>query len=289
MCIIEGENVSSYPNYFLEAQLFLSNIAELCSSHPEHSSISLDIETGSSRIIDLFSIAHNKATVPVGIHLQENGIGISDGSLVYCPSWAMTLTNSYLRFSGIIIHDSVLNDISDITPIHVVGPGIIIARNGASFYVDKEEWSYISESDTVVIQPNQRDSEKQLLLLISWLKSNIFAWDLLWNKHRQSAFYKSIEDSLYIPNLNDVQLDMLCSLTRTLLQCEAKFVSDYNCSELDGEFRDSDEDIDKFNTEVLSILRKLEKIFEEYYHVPDKEKEIISHELKLKGYFSYSE
>ena len=201
----------------------------------------------------------------------------------------MTLTNSYLRFSGIVIHDSVLNDISDITPIHVVGPGIIIARNGASFYVDKEEWSYVSESDTVVIQPNQRDSETQLLLLISWLKSNIFTWDLLWNKHRQSAFYKSIEDSLYIPNLEDSQLEQLCNLTQTLLQCEAKFVSDYNCSELDGDFKDSDEDIDIFNTEVLSILRKLEKIFEEYYHVADREKEVISHELKLKGYFSYSE
>ena len=58
----------------------------------------------------------------------------------------------------------------------------------------------------------------------------------------------------------DEQLELLCSLTRMLLQCEAKFVSDYNCSELDGDFKDSDEDIDRFNTEVLTILRKLARV-----------------------------
>ena len=135
--------------------MFLSNIAELCSAYPEHTSIKLDIETGSSRINELFSITHHKSNVPSGIHMQENGIGIPDGNLIYCPSWAMTLTNSYLRFSGIIIQDSILNEISDITPIHIVGPGIIVARNGASFYVEKEDWSYVSESDTIVIQPNK--------------------------------------------------------------------------------------------------------------------------------------
>ena len=107
--------------------------------------------------------------------------------------------------------------------------------------------------------------------------------------YRNSAFYKSIEDSLYIPNLSGEKLELLYSLTRQLLQCEAKFVSDYNCTELDGEFKDSDEDIDRFNNEILSLLRKLEKVFEEYYHVSDSEKEVISHELRLKGYFSYSD
>ena len=43
------------------------------------------------------------------------------------------------------------------------------------------------------------------------------------------------------------------------------------------------------NAPYDNSVRKLEKVFEEYYHVSDSEKEVISHELRLKGYFSYSD
>ena len=278
----------SYPNYFLEAQLFLSNIAELCSEYPEHASINLDVKKRSSRVTELFSIVQYTANVPIGEHLQEDGIGIPDGNLVYCPSWGMTLTNSYLRFSGIVMEKTVLDSNTSITPIRIIGPGIVVSEHGACFYIEKDEWSYISESDTIVIQPKEKNDAKRLMLLISWLKSNIFMWDILWNKHRNSAFFKSIEESFYVPNLDGDKLELLCSLARALLDCEAKFVTEYNHSDLDGDTKDKEEDIVQFNDDVLSLLRRIEKIFEEYYCVSSAETEAISHELKLKGHFSYN-
>lgn len=282
-----GSLKESYQNYFLGAQSFLASIAEMCSIYPETPSIILDLKNKSRKVSDYFKIHHYDRSTPEGVHLEEDGIGISESKLYFCPTWPISLQDSYLRYSGICISEEKLTSYPNTKPIHIMGPCIIVSRMGASFFVDKKDLYYISDADTAVISPKDDTAIEQLLLLLCWIKSNIFTWDLLWNKYYNSIYYKKVFDSSFFPNLEGEKLEIIIHFAQKVLYAEKKYVKGYNEGDENGDLHNSIEEMEAFNKDMLEYLKRMELTFAEYYNISAEDLQIIAHELKMKGFFSY--
>ena len=274
--------LDSYPNYYMNTKSFLAKLHELCSEYPEKPQMHIDISINTTNVLELFSIEyHHPCTSPEGGYTEE-GIGIVDSNLILCPSWAITLNNSYLRFSGIGVKDDYLSENKGISPITVHGPGIVVLSSGASYYVNKQHWNYITDANSLLLKPKTGTDPSFLVLLISWLKSNLFTWDLLWNKHIKSAYYLP-DDSIVLPTPDSKVKDTIIQLTQEIINMENTFVS--NCPVDRNQI--TQESIDVFNTSVHEKLRMIESLFADYYHLSKDEREKISLEIKMKGYYSY--
>ena len=149
----------------------MARVSEICSEYPEKASIDFSTARNGVKIIDYFNIS------AFGKNAEDDyifdGIGACEGNTIVCPDWLISLEDSYLRFSGIIApnEEEIKNKYG--APIQIKGPAIIILKNGASFFVDKEMWEYYSSTDSIILQPKIDVSGDWLLFLIGWLKSNI--------------------------------------------------------------------------------------------------------------------
>ncbi len=290
--LVAGKNFNtirdSYSNYFLEAQMFLSKIAEFCAEYPEPVSISLNTSKNALKLATGFTATYHTANISNGLHIQEEGIGDNQGDTVYCPAWAITLPNSYLRYSGIIRFFDVLSKDGDIIPHEVIGPAIVALSTGACFYVDKPNWQYVSETSSIVIQPKEKTDKRLLLYVIGWLKSNVCTWDLLWNRHSHCIYNQKVFLEFDVPKMNKKSVSSICDLVQVILDKEHQFVHNYRVPNQEGICKNTQDDIDAFNADIQTILRKIEDIFSNFYGITDAERSIINKELKLKGYYTYS-
>ena len=287
--LVAVQNISSlmdsYPNFFMNAQLFLAKLNGLCSKYPEKPMMDIDFDINSVKVSDLFRITqHGPCTIP-SIGDPGAGIGVTDSNVFFCPKFPITLSSSYLRFSGIAIDEQKWLSIPNTESYLVSGPGIIVLRTGACFYVEKENWQYFTESDSIILQPKDTTDSNSLLLLISWLKSNLYTWDLLWNKRYNSAYYDAINKTLYMPILDNSAKETIIKFTRNILDSEYKFVTDSN----NNVSQFTQEKIDIFNYSIRNSLQAIETVYDSFYHLSKEEQEKKSLGIKMKGYYSYTE
>lgn len=214
----------SYPNYFTETLSFLARVSEFCSEYPEKASIDFSTTRNGVKIIDYFNIRTFGKNAEDDI---SDGIGASEGETIVCPDWLISLEDSYLRFSGIIApnEEEIKNKYG--TSIQIKGPAIIVLKHGASFFVNKESWEYYSSTDSIVLQPKIDVSGDWLLFLIGWLKSNICSWDLLWNRHSNSAYKKGVMQNLDMPDPDDALFQGVCENVDRILEEEKEFVEKF--------------------------------------------------------------
>ena len=276
--------LDSYPNYYMNTKSFLAKLHELCSEYPEKPQIQIDLRINTINVSQLFIMKHHYPCTSPESSYTEEGIGVIDSNLILCPSWAITLNNSYLRFSGIGVKSEYLSENQGITPVSVNGPGIVVLSSGASYYVNMEKWNYISDTNSLLIQPKTSTDPSCLILMISWLKSNLFTWDLLWNKHVKSAYYIG-EESFFMPKLDNKTKDSIVHLTQEIIDSEYTFVS--NCPTDRNQI--SQELIDAFNTGIHEKLCAIETIYRDFYQLTENEREKMSLEIKMKGYYSYTD
>ena len=278
----------SYSNYFLDVQLFLNRIAELCQEYPEKASILLDTSEKGFKITSQFKATHHPSNISRDLQIREDGIGIVQGDTYYCAPCPITLTNSYLRYSGIIRSFDELISNGSIRPYKVAGPAIIALSTGACYYVEKLSWQYVSPFSSIVIQPKNKKDDQQLLYLLAWLKSNISTWDLLWNKHKTNYYDKDAFTSLCVPDMDHTTALSISEMVNEIIQREHQFVYDFQTPDHNGNTKSSQEDVDAFNNGILTILRKIENKFLDFYDISDDERAKINDELRLKGYFVYT-
>lgn len=274
----------SYPNYFTETLKFLAKISDFCSEYPEKASIDFSTDRNGVRILDYFNIQQFDKNVEN--NYIWGGIGASDGRIIICPDWPISLDDSYLRFSGIIARNIDQINSNCGTPIQVSGSAVVVLKTGASFYVDRESWEYYSPTDSAVLQPKEGVSRDLLLFLIGWLKSNICSWDLLWNRHSNSVYRKNVMQNLNMPNPDNDLFQKVCENVGTIIEEENGFVEEV------GELCENNtidlSIIDEFNTSILTYLRNIESLFADYYGLSTAERSIIKQELQLKGYYAYT-
>lgn len=276
----------SYSNYFGGAQLFLYYVGEYCSDIPEKPDIIVNTRSNCRKLLELFDVAAYGPNIPNDKYFDE-GIGVSTGSLYFCFDMRMTLEDSYLRFSGIKVDEKKIKKIiPEIETIHIKGPGILASRRGACYYIDDEEWDLISGCDCLVIQPKDCSSKEDLKVLISWLKSNLFIWDIVWNKNARSLLQKGILEKICIPIVDKEQRKTLVDTTEAIIDAEYEFVK---LGEKNADDVISDEQVYQFNYNIIELLQKNEAVFNAFFSVSDEEQKNIEHELDLQGYFVYEQ
>jgi len=275
-----------YPNYFGDTLFFLQKIGELCTEFPEKVSLNIATNKNGVRVKDLFNASYfNK---DVSLHPNfEDGIGKEFGDIYYCPNWSMRLENSYLRYSGIISNNELFDYVKAGTN-QVTGTSILVNSTGASFYVDKQRWSYYCNMPSMVLSCKPGTSPDAILVLLAWIKSDVFAWDLVWNKHKTSPFYVEVFHNMYIPRLKDSDLDRICVITKEILKKEKDFVAEYNKMD-SSDLQTISKMIDSFNQNILHHIRENESIFDSFYNLDDSHQRMIKQDLNLKGYYSYYE
>ena len=288
--LVAGNNFDvireSYPNYFLEAKFFLQKLSEFCLKQPEEPSFLLDTSINSFPLAEMFEAEYHPSNIPERVSILEDGIGVIDGDTIYCPSWAITLDNSYLRYSAIVrnLDEEIVK--GNIEPFIIQGPAIIATYTGACFYINKQICHCVSEQSCIIIKPRENVDEKYLLLVIAWLKSNLCTWDMLWNRHSHCVYDKATFFSIMVPNLDEKGLLNIVELVNDILAEEFRFVSNYNNYKHEDEAL-LEEKINNFNGSVLKQLQIIEKVFSDFYNVSSENRETIKRELKLEGYYAY--
>ena len=274
-----------YPNYFLDTSNFLMEIRNLCLSYPEKSSLLLKLNQFGNKITDLFKISEFKSNIPKDVAISGDGIGCPSSNLVFCPAWSVSLENSYLRFSGVNWNPNAeLETMLD--ALIISDPAIVVLETGASFIIDKKNWAYFSETNSILIQPYDNDINK-LFLLIAWLKSNVCTWNILWNNHAKCVFDSSVYSKFTVPFLDPKDIKVIINCTKELLKMESNFVNEY--VSLSSNDDDRYDIVDSFNVSVLPLLRKIEDVFINYFSISSEDYKILIKELKNSGIFTYYE
>ena len=280
----------AYPNYFLMTFDFLNRLDYLCSKYPEKPSIPFTTQNNGICVTDLFNSSVMASNIPESIVVSPDTIGAKSGDIRVIPAlYNMTLDGSYLRFSAPIWDEErhLTKDQEDdreyvIIPHEVIGPGIVITRNGGCFFNDEPHWTYICEDDSLLVQ-SKDNSNSNIKLLLAWLKSNLLAWDLLWNYHARSCFSEKIFNKIYLPTLSDNDSNTIVSMVDRIIELEYSFVETYtNETSLI-----TDEEITKFNNSVASLLSKMEAIYTNHFNVSNNDFSVIQQELSIKGYYTY--
>lgn len=280
----------SYPNYFMITLSFLKNISKLCKDYPEQTSIQFYPNKKGINLNELFKIEYLSPFFPKEVKVYIDGIGETEGDTVFCPEFSMTLEESYLRFLGIYLKNNKNHLKSMKLPI-VNGPAVIIMRTGASFYVDNAKWKYLSQTPLAIVTCKSGVDEKKLKLLLGWLKSNICMWDILYNNHSNSAYYKETFENMCIPNVEEGTEQALLENIDDILESEKRFIAEYNRIE-DEESEESSsfyELIGEFNKKIRKKLVKIEELYSEFYGLREEEYEAIKQDVNIKGYFVYNE
>lgn len=276
-----------YPNYFMDTLNFLSEIRNACLEYPEKSALDISLNNKSKEMQDMFKFKHYPPNIKGSISVLEDGIGKSDGDLYFCPKWAISLDKSYLRFSGIILNERYMPQ-DDLESCNIVdGPGIIVAETGACFYIDKERWSFINQVPAIVIQCKEGTERKMLVFLISWLKTNLCTWDLLWNKHNASLYPRNVMLHFPVPEVSEKIFMAICDWTESLLKMENQFVSEFTSLAANTPESIINDKVDSFNKNVIELLIKIEALFLDHFGINDGMKKQIQQELRLKGYYIY--
>lgn len=273
----------SYPNYFIDTLQFLNSVGKLCIDYPEKPSIILFMNNNSKKIVDLFDIYEYKSILQKDSYIMEDGIGISDGNIINCPSWAATLDDTYLRFSGIIINEDFIQGNKKINVIDMNCQGILVLQTGASFLIEKSNWSFVSDVDSVFIKCKKGINDEYLKLLISWFKSNTCLWNVLCNFHSNTIANKRVYSQLTFPMLkNDRNIIENCN---QILKKEKEFI--YQFHHIDDNKIDASSYIEEFNNDIREILIQNEKTYYEHYNINTSSVKIMKNDLGLKGYFVY--
>jgi len=281
------ENITAaYPNYFLMTYDFLARLAKLCSKYPEKSKLHFSSMNKGKRIMDDFSVVHVKETVPNGVRVSPSTLGAKEGDINVAPSYNMTLDDSYLRLSAPIWDEQIFYDENseenvEMIPHTVQGAGIIITLQGGCYYCNKPEWSYLCQEDSLIVQSKNQDTDS-LLVLLSWMKSNVFAWDLLWNYHSITAFPKKVFSNLWYPDLSIRDRQRIIQITKEIIKMEYDFVDKF----VDEGF-ESNVQIAQFNKKISNLLGNAEEVYCEFYGLTSKDKEIVQQELSIKGFYTY--
>lgn len=286
--LVSGENLDiikdSYPNYFTDTLKFLKSVSKLCIDYPEKPSVSLAMDNNSKKITDLFDIEVKKPMNNI-TYSEEDGIGISNGNMIYCPSCAATLDDSYLRFSGIVINNYFVKETDQANVETMNCPGIIVLQTGASFYINKSKWSFISAVDSIFIKCKNSTDIEYLKLLISWIKSNTCLWNILCNYHSNTIASKNVYPLLSMPILNNNDNRTIVNNCNLILSKEIEFVSKYGS--VDNSDMGSLNIIKDFNDYIRKILAENESIYCKHYGIDNSSRKKMQNDLGLKGYFVY--
>ena len=286
--LVSGKNFDiikeSYPNYFIDTLQFLNNVGKLCMDYPEKPSIVLPMNSNSKKIIDLFDIYEYKSILQKDSYIvEEDGIGISNGNIINCPPWAATLDDAYLRFSGIIFNPKYIQNNKKINVIDMNCQGILVLQTGASFLIEKTNWSFISNIDSIFIKCKNGIGNEYLKLLISWFKSNICLWNVLCNFHSNTIANRRVYSELTFPILKNDKL--IIGNCKQILKKEKEFIDQFN--HMVENKNDVSSFTEKFNNDIREILIRNEKVYCEHYNINPSSAQIMKNDLGLKGYFVY--
>lgn len=114
------------------------------------------------------------------------------------------------------------------------------------------------------------------------MKSNLFAWDLLWNYHSFSAYQKNVISNLWYPILSEPDRIRVINIAREVMKREKEFVKGFCSGNIIG-----DSDIDDFNLSISKLLVNVEEIFNSYYKIGEEGRHIIQQELSIKNLYTY--
>ena len=275
----------SYPNYFTETNSFLKQIDRLCMEYPEKASINFDTNQFENKIETYFKINYYDKNIPKGSIIGDDyGIEATRGDIIYCEDEAISQSDAYLRFSGIIWNEQGKFSQREILLEEIEGPGIVIVPAGGMYYVDKERWSFISWWPVAIIQCKDNIEVDYLLYLLIWMKTNVCTWDLLWKRNTNSVFKKGIFEKLHFPRPDYDFLKKILHCGKKVLESERKCVEAIS---LMNDVNQIDQFIKNFNIEIVDILCEIERRFDEYLGVSESEQKVIAQELQLKGYYVY--
>ena len=278
---------SAYPNYFFMTEGFLRKLSKICSKHPEKSGFSFSTIDKGANISESFAINYIEPNVPRGSIPREASNGVPKGHKYCIPRMRMNLGDSYLRFSAPAWENDYDADIdAHIDSLTIAGPAIILTKFGGCYYINCDKWSYVCEEKAILIQNKEyTDDKASLLLLMSWLKTNLFTWDILWNYHSYSPYPKEVFKNLWTPCLPNNQKEVIIRTVNEILDNEFRFTKN-----LQNDANDTDrfgEIVDKFNKRVSRMLSELENIYDEYYGISKENRMIIQQELSVKNYYVY--
>ena len=270
----------AYPNYFMMTFDFLEKLSTLCAKHPEKSNYSFSSIGVGVKLLELFNTLQIEANIPDESMSQRDTMGSPRGSMVYIPRHPMNLGVSYLRFSAPYWDDEKMFE--NCIPQRVVGPGIIVTRHGGCYYMNSDEWKYICDEKSLLIQCKDKTDYDKLLVLLCWMKTNLFAWDILWNFHAHSVFPKRVHEQMWVPALCKEDETKIIELSKNIIQEERQFVEGFI-----DEGYESYRVIDDFNQSISAKLLCSEAIFDRYYQISPEGKQIIQQELSINGYYFY--
>lgn len=266
----------AYPNYFMMTLDFLNRLDSMCPKIFEKPSLPFTSKNKGKKISDVFSVSYFNSNVPRSIRISDDTVGAETGSIYCIPHHNMTLEGSYLRLSAPIWHvDTEVN----INPYTVQNPGIIVTHTGGCYFVDQNEWSFVCGERTILIQSRDINALK---VLLCWMKSNLFMWDLLWNYHSRTVCDREVIENIYYPDLSHEAAINVIKYVDEIIKREYEFV--YKVSYNDYS---SFEETDSFNEMISSLLASTDEIFGQYYELSQEQISIIKKELSIKGYFTY--
>ena len=128
-----------------------------------------------------------------------------------------------------------------------------------------------------------------LKLLLGWLKSNICMWDILYNNHSNSAYYKKTFNNMYITDFDRENRRTLLECIEEILNLEKGFLIEYNKikNEKTAESSSIYELIGGFNEEMQKKLVIIEERYLDFYGLSEEDYRLIKQDINKKGYFVY--
>lgn len=268
----------SYPNYFLETATFLSVISSLCREYPEPVLRNSICSSKDVKISSLFNREYHKAQKVI---LPEDSVGVTAGKVYACPDFLVSLDNSYLRFSGIVLKETDIP--SGVDPISMSEPSIVAVSSGAAYYINAYDWKFVCGKPSITITSRSKDT-KSLLFLLAWLKSNIFTWNCVMRYHVSSIVSEGVFNQFFMPDPTDEDILCVADIAQGIVNSEKTFVE--KISQI------SDDNIvlplvDSFNDDIKNRLIEIEDLFAKYYRLDNDTLSQIKEDLQFNGYFSY--
>lgn len=280
-----------YQNYFLNTQQFISTINELCEEYPEKTQLNLKRFNNYPRIKDMFNLSILQKNIGETEDILFDGIGITRGNLYVCPNWKMRLDDSYLRYSGIICHNRSSEGFIQKGAHHITEPAVVITENGASFLVEKEDWYLVSDGDCLLLTNKYGANVDDLLILLAWMKTDIFTWSVMWRK-QDGSIIDYLKAKAIIPQIDISLRNQIIDSTMELLNAEKQFVRDYRNLKRENDLKEEHAKeqvniiIEEFNDSILLKTNELENLFNNIIKLNDSQKEILTNELLRKGVYS---
>ncbi len=114
-------------------------------------------------------------------------------------------------------------------------------------------------------------------------------WDILYNNHSNSAYYKKTFYNMYIPDFDRENRRILLECIEEILNLEKGFLIEYNKikNEKTAESSSIYELIGGFNEEMQKKLVIIEERYLDFYGLSEEDYRLIKQDINKKGYFVY--